>query len=330
MVPHFQTFAFSVFTTRFPSDFRMEWTYEDVLNNPPSIMEDLPEAHRDFLSLPQISEISLVAVSEDELLGPPLSWGACWESSSTDNFSAYSGLAVLVIGYVAPQSQHVQYGCLLVHMQAGQSTKDITGAIPEIREAICRDHSSYTTLMPCFVNRKYHPDVGPHPVAIQVMDPTSGYTDVKSTCPTSWIRANYLVATPSDTYVPLNMGSCSSHRWRPRIGSSSGLGPTMVIRIPLCTDPFSPLAERANVSLPSLERGHPGLLQATFPSEILFPCREHHRATLEGLRVQRDHILAKHALEMSRHDHSAVDRLRLLETQHEFKRTSAHREIDAE
>ena len=83
----------------------------------------------------------------------------------------------------------------------------------------------------------------------------------------------------------------------------------MVIHIPLCTDPFSPPAEKANVSLPSLERGRPGPLQAAFPSEVLFPCREHHRATLAGLCIQRDHILARHILEMSRHDHSAADRL---------------------
>ena len=308
----------------------MERTYEDVLSNPPSIVEDLPEAHRDFLSLPRISEISLVAVSEDELLSPPLSWGACWECSSAESTSVYSGLAVLVIGYAAPQSQHVQYGCLLVHMRAGQSTKDVTGAIPEIREAIRRDHSSYAALTPCFVNRKYHPDVGPHPVAVRVMDPTSGYTDLKSTCPTSWVRASYLVATLSDTYVPLNMGSRSSHGWRPRVGSSSGLGPTMVVRIPLCTEPFSPPAEKVNPSLPSPERGCLSLPQAAFPSEMLLPCMEHHRVTLEGLRVQREHILARHALEVSRHDHSAADRLRILETRHDFERTSAHREIDAE
>ena len=60
----------------------MEQSYESVLNNPPPITEDLAEVHRDFLKLPCIPEISLVAVSEEELLDPLISWGACWESSS--------------------------------------------------------------------------------------------------------------------------------------------------------------------------------------------------------------------------------------------------------
>ena len=86
----------------------MEQTYKSVLENPPSITEDLAEAHRDFQLLPHIPEISLVAVSEDELLNPLMSWGTCWESSSLERSSSYSCLVILIIGYVAPQSQHIQ------------------------------------------------------------------------------------------------------------------------------------------------------------------------------------------------------------------------------
>ena len=115
----------------------MEQTYESVLVNPPSITEDLVEAHKDFSLLPHISKISLVAVSEDELLDPLVLWGTCWESSSLESLSSYSCLAILIISYAALQSQHVQYGCLLVHVKVGQITRHLSEAIPKIREAIC-------------------------------------------------------------------------------------------------------------------------------------------------------------------------------------------------
>ena len=114
----------------------MEQTYESILDNPPPITEDLAEVHRDFLLLPRLPEISLVAVSEEELLNPPMSWGACWEPSSLGSLSSYSCLAILVIGHAAPQSWHVKYGCLLVHVKVGQITRHLSEAIPEIREAI--------------------------------------------------------------------------------------------------------------------------------------------------------------------------------------------------
>ena len=114
----------------------MEQTYESVLASPPSITEDLAEVHKDFLLLPRISEINLVAVSEDELLDPPVSWGACWESSPLKSLLSYSCLVILMIGHAAPQSQHVQYGCLLVHVKVRQIVRHLSEAIPEIREAI--------------------------------------------------------------------------------------------------------------------------------------------------------------------------------------------------
>ena len=114
----------------------MEQTYESVLDNPPSITEDLAEVHRDFLLLPHIPKISLVAVLEGELLDPLMSWGACWESSSLERLSSYSCLAILIIGYAALQWQHIQYGCLLVHVKVGQITRHLSEAIPEIWEAI--------------------------------------------------------------------------------------------------------------------------------------------------------------------------------------------------
>ena len=49
----------------FPTNFRMEQTYESVLANPPCITEDLAEVHKDFLFLPCIPKINLVAISEN-------------------------------------------------------------------------------------------------------------------------------------------------------------------------------------------------------------------------------------------------------------------------
>ena len=104
----------------------------------------------------------------------------------------------------------------------------------------------------------------------------------------------------------------------------------MAIRMPLCTDAFPPLAEKVNVSLPSPEKVRPGSLQTAFPSEVLFPCREHHKATLARLYKQCERILARHILEMNCHDHSAANRLRILETRHELERASTHHDIDIE